>query len=701
MGIDNHQFACELRETSEILSSVYNLNPDAISLTRFSDGKFLDCNQEFLNKTGYSREEVLGRTSLELKLFSPEVRLAYLDAIEKEGDLFNFEMRIRKKDGTFLDMLNSARFIDVNGEKVILNISRDITHRKKREEEKQNLIEELNVANEELKSINYELQSANETLRENSELYRQFFNSPLNGFALCELLVDDEGKPSDFIYLEVNKTFEDFTGLTRDDVLNKKVTEVLPPEEAAEVIEKYGRVVLEDEKAHFELPRPSFNKYYEIYAFSPKDRQFIALIMDITSHKEAEEKALKAQKDWEDTFYAVPDLIALVDTDYNVLRVNRSLADRLHVKPEDCKGLKCYELIHGTHEPPLICPHTLMMEDGTEHTLEIHEDNLDGDFIVSASPIYNEKQELIGDVHVLRDITQRKKAELRIQEMLENEQSLTEELRVSNEELQDITEELQTSNEELQSTTTELQKANEKLVSYQNSLEEAIEKLEISNRELEQFAYVASHDLQEPLRMVSSFAQLLEKRYKGKLDDDADDFIGFIVEGAQRMKDLIDDLLTFSRLSTASGEFRPTDMNKVLEDVLLSIKPSVEAENATITHDDFPTVQCDPSQIRQLFQNLISNAIKFHETSPEIHIFAEESDGKWRFGVSDNGIGIHPDHQDKIFDIFKRLHTREEYEGTGIGLSICKRIVEIHDGDIWVESKPGEGSTFYFTLPKR
>ncbi|MEN6592736.1 MAG: ATP-binding protein [Methanobacterium sp.] len=700
MGTDNHHFACELRETSEVLSSVYNLNPDAISLTRLSDGKFLDCNQEFLNKTGYSREEVLGRTSLELKLFSPKVRLAYLDAIEKEGNLVNFEMRVRKKDGTFLDMLNSARFIDVNGEKVILNISRDITHRKKGEEEKQNLIEELNVANEELKSINYELQSANETLQENAELYQQFFNSTLNGFAIYEMLMDDDGKPCDYIYIDINKTFEDFTDLKREEVLNKRVTEILPPQEAAELIEKYAKVVLEG-KGHFEQYRPSLNKYYEFYAFSPGNLQVIALVVDITSHREAEEKALKARKDWEDTFYAVPDLIAIIDTDYNVIRVNRALADRLQVKAGKCVGLKCYELIHGTNEPPLFCPHALMLEDGVEHTLEVHEDSLGGDFINSASPICNENQKIVGAVHVLRDITERKKAELRIQEMLENEQSLTEELRVSNEELQDTTEELQTSNEELQTTTTELQKANEKLVSYQNSLEEAIEKLEISNRELEQFAYVASHDLQEPLRMVSSFAQLLEKRYKGELDDDADDFIKFIVEGAQRMKDLIDDLLTFSRLHTASREFRPTNMNKVLEDVLLSIKPSVEAENATITHDDLPTVQCDPSQIRQLFQNLISNAIKFHEKPPEIHIFAEESDGKWRFGVSDNGIGIHLNHQDKIFDIFKRLHTREEYEGTGIGLSICKRIVEIHGGDIWVESKPGEGSTFYFTIPKR
>ncbi len=344
--------------------------------------------------------------------------------------------------------------------------------------------------------------------------------------------------------------------------------------------------------------------------------------------------------------------------------------------------------------------HKAMLEDGVEHTIEVHIDKLDGDFLVSSSPIRNENRELVGGVHVLRDITKRKQAELRVQEMLENEQALTEELRVSNEELQDITQELQNSNEKLRYTSTKLHKANQELLTSQYSLQEAIKKLEISNKELEQFAYVASHDLQEPLRMVSSFAQLLEKRYKGRLDDDADDFIEYVVEGAQRMKDLIDDLLIFSRLQTASREFQQTDLNKVLDDVLLSIKPSIESKKAQITYDKLPTVECDSSQMRQLFQNLISNAIKFNDSTPEIHLTAEESGNEWLFGVSDQGIGIHPNHQKKIFDVFKRLHTREEYEGTGIGLSICKRIVEIHGGHIWVESEPGEGSTFYFTIPR-
>jgi light-regulated signal transduction histidine kinase (bacteriophytochrome) len=262
-------------------------------------------------------------------------------------------------------------------------------------------------------------------------------------------------------------------------------------------------------------------------------------------------------------------------------------------------------------------------------------------------------------------------------------------------------EELQTSNEELQSTTEELRVSNEELINTQDELNEIIKKLEISNMELEQFAYVASHDLQEPLRMVGSFAQLLERQYKEKLDDDADDYIGFIVEGSHRMKDLIDDLLAFSRLNTEKKDFHKADLNQVLDNVLSNIKSSIKENDAHITLDTLPVVRCDSSQIGQVFQNLISNSIKFHQTPPKVHISAEENDNEWILGVSDEGIGIDPAHQQKIFDVFKRLHTREEYAGTGIGLSICKRIVERHNGRIWVESEPRKGANFYFTLPKK
>jgi light-regulated signal transduction histidine kinase (bacteriophytochrome) len=230
---------------------------------------------------------------------------------------------------------------------------------------------------------------------------------------------------------------------------------------------------------------------------------------------------------------------------------------------------------------------------------------------------------------------------------------------------------------------------------------ELINKLKTSNKELEQFAYVASHDLQEPLRMVASFSQLLQRRYKDQIDEDANDYIEFIVEGANRMKDLIDDLLAFSRLNTEAKEFKLTDINNVLDDVLVNLNPSIVENNAQITHGPLPIIKVDSSQIRQLLQNLISNAIKFHgDKPPKIHISAKESGKEWLFSVSDNGIGIDTEHLEKIFNVFNRLHTREEYEGTGIGLAICKRIINRHEGRIWVESEEGKGSTFYFTIPK-
>lgn len=235
----------------------------------------------------------------------------------------------------------------------------------------------------------------------------------------------------------------------------------------------------------------------------------------------------------------------------------------------------------------------------------------------------------------------------------------------------------------------------------QNKLEETIHKLKTSNAELEQFAYVASHDLQEPLRMISSFAQLLEKRYKDRLDQDANDYIGFVVDAAHRMKELIDDLLAFSRLNTESMEFKAIKMSESLKEVLSNLQTLIKENDAEITSTPLPTIKGDPSQIRQLFQNLIVNAIKFNDKkSPRIHVSLQDFGNFWKLGISDNGIGIVPEHQEKIFDVFKRVHSREEYPGTGIGLAICKKIVERHGGRIWVESEPETGSTFNFTLPK-
>ena len=224
-----------------------------------------------------------------------------------------------------------------------------------------------------------------------------------------------------------------------------------------------------------------------------------------------------------------------------------------------------------------------------------------------------------------------------------------------------------------------------------------------SNAELERFAYVASHDLQEPLRMVSSYTQLLAKRYKGKLDANADEFISYAVDGASRMQKLINDLLALSRVGTQAKASEPVDTAVTLARVLSDMQPTLEAAGATVVKPDhLPTVLADGTQVGQLFQNLLGNALKFRgETAPSVEIRVEpvESGGFWQFAFQDNGIGIEPQYFERIFVIFQRLHSKESYPGTGIGLAICKKIVERHGGRLWLESRVGEGTTFFFTLP--
>lgn len=235
-----------------------------------------------------------------------------------------------------------------------------------------------------------------------------------------------------------------------------------------------------------------------------------------------------------------------------------------------------------------------------------------------------------------------------------------------------------------------------------DKLKETMNELERSNKELEQFAYVASHDLQEPLRMISSYLQLLERRYKSQLDAEADEFIEFAVDGAKRLQGLINDLLIFSRVGTRGKKFESTDTEEILDQALSNLGLMIEDSRANVTHDPLPLLQADDVQIGQLFQNLLGNAIKFHgKKPPKVHVTVNKKENEWVFSVQDNGIGMDPKFADRAFMIFQRLNPKEEYPGTGIGLAVCKRIVERHNGKIWFDSTPGSGTTFYFTIPIR
>jgi len=273
------------------------------------------------------------------------------------------------------------------------------------------------------------------------------------------------------------------------------------------------------------------------------------------------------------------------------------------------------------------------------------------------------------------------------------------ELKQAQEELRRAHDQLETRVEER---TQELKASNELLTAEVVERKRAEADFARSNAELEQFAYVASHDLQEPLRMVASYVQLLERRYKGQLDKDADEFIGFAVDGAKRMQTLINDLLAYARIGTRGKAFNPIDTEKAARAGAANLRVAVEESGAQIIYHSLPTLRADATQLAQLFQNLFGNAIKFRsQAAPIIGVWAAYRDKEWVFSVTDNGIGIDPQYSEHVFRLFQRLHTRTAYPGTGIGLALCKKIVERHGGRIWVESQIGQGSTFHFTIPER
>jgi len=409
--------------------------------------------------------------------------------------------------------------------------------------------------------------------------------------------------------------------------------------------------------------------WQRIFSYSgalARDRQgkpllAIVVISDITERKMFEEALVRAKQEWERTFDAVPDLIAILDKKHRVVRANRAMAERLNLSPEECVGTHCFACVHGSSGPPGACPHVLTMLDGREHTAELREERLGGDFLVTTTPLFDEEGEMIGSVHVSRDITERKKAEQKIS-------SLNEELKANLFQLDDLNRELERSNEDLQ-----------------------------------QFAYIAAHDLQAPLHTVSSFVQLLQRRCRDQFDEKAEAFIAQAIKGADLMQRLLQDLLAFSRVGGGRLKLRPLPLGGVVDRVLLNLDKAIHDRQAeVIIADNLPLVLADELQLLHLLQNLVANALKFRgKEPPQVQIFTRDGEGEWIVCVRDNGIGIDPQHAERIFQVFQRLHSRDKYAGTGIGLAICKKIIDRHGGRIWVESTPGEGATFCFSLPAR
>jgi PAS domain S-box-containing protein len=383
---------------------------------------------------------------------------------------------------------------------------------------------------------------------------------------------------------------------------------------------------------------------------------YLALVEEIGERMLLEEELRRSEGKYRTLVENLPQKIFLKDTDSVYVSCNENYADDLGLTPEMVVGKSDFDFFPIELAEKYRNDDRRVMEAGVTETIEESyiEKGKEAYVMTAKTPVRDEEGNTIGILGIFWDITERVRAEKELERYREHLEEL---------------------------------------------VRERTRELDRSNKELEQFAYVASHDLQEPLNTISSYLRLIERRYKGRLDTDANEFIAFAVDGAMRMSDMIDDLLAFSRVETRGKEFAAVDVEEVLEDVVKGLEVSIAGSGAEITSEPLPTVWADRAQLAQLFQNLVANAIKFKgKERPRVHIGAEKKGSEWVFSVSDNGIGIEPQYRERIFSIFERLHSRDSYTGTGIGLALARKIAERHGGRIWVESEPGEGSTFYFTI---
>jgi PAS domain S-box-containing protein len=416
-----------------------------------------------------------------------------------------------------------------------------------------------------------------------------------------------------------------------------------------------------------------------------------AAARDVTKRKQAEAEIARRGE----MLDLANDAITIRDVNDCITYWNRGAEHLYGWKEEEVLGMVTHELFQTVFPESLDVTKQALYRDGVWNGELIHTTRDNARIIVESHwTLYHDKDGRPSAIfEVNNDVTEQKQAQLALKRARDDLEQI---VHKRTRELQEEVEERKVTEQELQTTTEELR-------GLTNELRETTEELTRSNKELEQFAYIASHDLQEPLRTVMSSIGLLESWYKGTLGAEADTFIGYAVDGTKHMQQLIKDLLAYSRVTSRGETFKPVHCEDIVQRAIDNLRVSIEESGATITvpKQPLPMVMGDETQLTQLFQNLIGNAIKFRSDRPpavQIGVEPDARGDKWQFSIKDNGIGMDMEYANKIFTIFQRLHTTEQYPGTGVGLALCKKIVERHGGEIWVESTLGEGSTFYFTL---
>ncbi len=600
------------------------------------DYRIIDTNPNYENIVGIKRNQVIGKKASKIYGTSKPPYLEIYSRVAETGESTEFETYFEPMDIYF-----SISVISPEKGK-FYTIFEDITERKLAQEELQQIHDNLE---EQVEERTTELKLANA------------YNRSLIEASLDPLVtIGDDGKITD-----VNQSTETVTGFTRKELIGTDFLSYFT--EPIKAKEGYQRVFNEGSILDYPLEIKSKNGnitpvLYNASVYKDESGKVIgvfAAARDITEIKKTAEENRKLANVVESS----DDAIITKSLEGSILSWNKGAEQIYGYSKEEVIGknisiLAPSELKNEIEE--LI--DKIKSHENVHHyeTLRLKKNGTLIDVSITLSPIFDDSGRLIAISNISRDITERKTAE-------------------------------------------------RKLEDYRNSLEEKVEKrteeLARSNAELEHFAYIASHDLREPLRMITSFLQLLERRYKDKLDQDANEFIGYAVDGSRRLNDMITDLLEYSKVTSSEPILIPVNLEEVLEDALINLVIPTEEKNAIIDYDPLPTINGDAKLLTMLFQNLIGNGIKYNDKNPpKIHISTKEENDQYIISVKDNGIGIKPEHLDRIFTIFQRLHAKDEYEGTGIGLAIAQKIVNQHHGEIWAESEPGKGTTFYFTLLK-
>ena len=465
------------------------------------------------------------------------------------------------------------------------------------------------------------------------------FANMAEAFAYLRAVRNDRGEPADYVYVKVNDAFRELTSTQVDPVgLRGSDVDCVMPDFLSFIREVDTKGRMARSEAYHEASR----RWFSATAYSVEKGYYAVMFDDITDIKRAQQRVERSERLFRAAIENFPDVFNIYDSEGRLLYVNRKALERTGLREEDLIGRRDDEV---PTIPPTICDQYLpalkkTYETGETQTctLALSPDLGGAVQIVHYVPVKDETDRVVNVLGITTDMTERLKME---------------------------------------------------------------EELRHSNAELQQFAYVASHDLQEPLRMVTSYLSLLERRYKPQLDERAQEYIHNAVSGSLRMRSLIDDLLAYSRVETASKGLAPVDMNEVASETLGVLNHTIADSGAEVHIEPLPTVLANRIQMVQVLQNLIGNAIKFRGVDrPRVEVRATDEQSEWRFMVKDNGIGLNTEYAEKIFQMFQRLHTTEQYPGTGVGLAIAKKIVEKHGGRIWVESEEGKGATFYFTIRK-